>query len=263
MADENTNQELHSRITEAIDKVKADICPKDTGIGKLLKELKDISEDQYKVRAAEYREVFLDYEDRKWEKEEAAAAKKGKTITRPERVVKNGHVIVKEALSDSEREKHVLKVLNSTSAIRGEGDTRNAKERESKIKQPKIKTAKVPKIAKEKGKRDHHVYTFMGETFKKGKLVLAVIKQHVKKNPKINVSQIKAAFPDHLLKGYGIVQEHAKALEVSKDNNRFFLKEEHLVKVQGGTVAVCNQFSVDNIHPFLEHAKKMGYEIEG
>lgn len=246
MANENEVDEqiaaLNEKITEAIKQVAARKSPKSTGIGKLLKDLKDLNEEEYKKRVAEYKPIWEDYDD--WFND---------TI--------EGRKVL--ASKQEAKEKLTNKIIGSLSAIRGEGDTRGAKTREAKSKQPKVKTAKVPKIAKEKGKRDHHEYKFMGESFKKGKLVLAVIKQHVKKNPKLNVAQLKAAFPEHLLKGYGIVQEHARALEVSKDSNRFFLKEEHLVKVQGGVVAVCNQFSVDNIHPFLEHAKKLGYEIEG
>lgn len=130
------------------------------------------------------------------------------------------------------------------------------KKKEKKVRVPKVRDGKVST-----GIRDRTAYTFNGQGYGKGKLVLAVLKAHVAKNPNITLDQMKKAFPDELLKGYGIFQTKEKAIAQSPKSKRFFLKDDQLIRIKGASIAICNQFSTENIKPFLVHAKGMGFQI--
>ncbi len=110
--------------------------------------------------------------------------------------------------------------------------------------------------------RDNGKFLFNGQTLGKGPLVRAVVSRHVADNPGITHDQLKEAFPDELLHRFGIFQELEKAKKYYGNRDRFFLKEEHRIKLADNTVAVCSQFTATNIVPFLARAKELGYVIE-
>lgn len=110
--------------------------------------------------------------------------------------------------------------------------------------------------------RDNSKFKFNGQEYGKGPLVRAVIAQHVADNPKITNKALKEVFPDELLKRFGIFQDEDTARSLSGARDRYFLKPEHLIKLKDKTIAVCNQFTSDNIRPFLQAAKKAGYKIK-
>ena len=80
-----------------------------------------------------------------------------------------------------------------------------------------------------------------------------------KKKP--TLAQLQAAIPNELMKNYGIIQEVGKARKYSMNGkNRFFVNKEDLITTKDGkTVAVCNQFSTENVKPFIKHAKTLGF----
>lgn len=110
--------------------------------------------------------------------------------------------------------------------------------------------------------RDNSKYKFNGEMYGKGPLVRAVVKQYVQDNPKITLTQLRDIFPDELLRRYGIFQEESEAREISGKCDRYFLKPEHLIQLKKEKIAVCSQFTFENIQPFLKLAKGMGYKIK-
>lgn len=243
---DSLKEQIEGAISSIKDKSKS---PKEAGVGKLFNQLRDIDENAYKSLMADYKPVSDAYFEKQreleaqyWSSPEGKKAR-AKMIDDAVRRAGSGG----GGISDSE--------------LMSGPQNRNAKE--LKIKKPKEKVAKLPKEAKEKGNRDRRGYKFKGEEYGKGQLVLAIIRDYVVTNPKATLAQIKTAWPESLLKGYGIVQEHARALEISKNHKRFFLKDDQLIKIGGGVIiAVCNQFSSENIHPFLDQAKKLGYQIE-
>lgn len=99
-----------------------------------------------------------------------------------------------------------------------------------------------------------------GESLSKGRAVHAVILSFVEKK-KPTAAQLQAAFPAELLKNYGIVQEASKARKYSVNGKtRFFVSNEDLIKTKDGkSFAVCNQFSTENVKPFIKHAKTLGF----
>ncbi len=129
------------------------------------------------------------------------------------------------------------------------------------------KTAKkiTKKSAKSKRTADNFNRNFgrlkvNGEVLSKGRAVHAVVSAVVAKK-KPTFAQLKATFPDELLKNYGIIQEIGKARKYSVNGKtRYFVgKGDTITTKDGKTVAVCNQFSTENVKPFIKHAKTLGF----
>lgn len=248
---------LETRINNAIKEIsKGEKTPKETEIGKLLNLLKSMDEPSYIKLAEKYRPVSAEYFEKYRQTDEYKQSpeykkqlelEKKKKLER-EKVMEANFLIGSGGGGD----------LSDAEITRGP----SAKAKELKVKQPKVKLPKAQKPKKEKGDRDRTGYTFNGESYGKGPLVLAVIRKYVLDNPKTNYDSLKKAFPDDLLKGYGIFQTYEKAMDISKVRKRFFLNDNQLVRLRDKNIAICNQFSTDNILPFLAHAKKMGFKID-
>jgi len=110
--------------------------------------------------------------------------------------------------------------------------------------------------------RDNSKFTFNGEAYGKGPLVRAVVTQYIKDNPTVTYDELKKIFPDELLKRFGIFQDEKTAREIAKKGNRYFFKEEHVIKLTDKKIVVCNQLTFENIQPFLKVAKELGYKID-
>lgn len=162
-----------------------------------------------------------------------------------------------------------LKKLRSEESLIEEGEGKEATfsiqeqpvfEQTQVVNEPKDDEEEV-EVVKSKG-RDNSKFKFNGQEYGKGPLVRAVISQHVADNPKITYKQLKEVFPDDLLKRFGIFQDEETARSLSGARDRYFFKPEQLIKLKDTTVAVCNQFTSDNIRPFLQAAKKAGFKIK-
>lgn len=110
--------------------------------------------------------------------------------------------------------------------------------------------------------RDRQSYTFEGNSYGKGKLVLAVVQSFCRQRGTVDQAALKRAFPDHLLRNYGIFKPLADAQRASEKRKRFFLDTEQIVHLSDGPVAVCNQFTRDNIQEFLQRAAQLGFKID-
>lgn len=110
-----------------------------------------------------------------------------------------------------------------------------------------------------KGK-DYTKYIFNGQTFGKNRLVLAVIKDYVEKNPNITYSQLKAKFPDSLQgRETFTTEEEAK----NKKDRRNFVKPNELITLADTTtIAVSTEWGLINIPKFLDHCQTNGIIIK-
>lgn len=118
------------------------------------------------------------------------------------------------------------------------------------------------KKGKSEGGRDMRKFKFDGNLHTKGGLVLAVLQKFVEKRKNLSVAKLKEAFPDELLPRFGVFQEVRKAKTfTSGGRDRFFLKDEHVIKLKEAKVVVSNQWTSENIKPFLTAARKLGFEI--
>lgn len=123
-------------------------------------------------------------------------------------------------------------------------------------------TRSTPKRTADNFNRDFNRIKFEGTEYPKGRFVLAVIKKYVaEKNP--TAAQLRAAFPDTLLPNYGIVRDVAVANKATvHGKKRYSLKSDQIIKCKDGRViAVANQFSSENIKPFIAHVKTLGYTV--
>ena len=111
-----------------------------------------------------------------------------------------------------------------------------------------------------KGKKDTTKYNFKeNKNLGKSRLVLAVVKHYVENNPDISFEELLLVFPSELRSVYGVF---ARTEEVEEKHQvRYFMKDADRIALSDSTIAVCNQWGITNIDPFLEVCKKLGLEI--
>jgi len=111
------------------------------------------------------------------------------------------------------------------------------------------------------GKKDTTKYSFKEHTnLGKGRLVLVVVKDYVKCNPDISFNDLAKIFPPELRSVYGVF---ARVEEIEEKHQvRYFMKDEDIVALSDSKIAVCNQWGIGNIDPFLECCKALELEIK-
>lgn len=161
------------------------------------------------------------------------------------------NVIIDEQPSAEETTEEATKEEKTEQPTTSEEQT----DTEDKNEQPADKTVTY---------RNNDKFTFNGQEYGKGPLVRTLVAQYVADNPNTTLKKLKEVFPDDLMKRFGIFQDIDKAREISgKKYDRYFFKEEHQIKLKDKTViVVCNQWTSENIKPFLEVIKKLGYDVK-
>lgn len=147
---------------------------------------------------------------------------------------------------------------NVTVADETSAPTQNT-EISTEVKTDEIKTEN--KNFKQATIRDNSKYEFDGKMYGKGPLVHAVIKKYVADNPAVTYEQLKEIFPDTLMKRFGVFAKETEARSYSGKVNRYFLKEEQLIKLSDETIAVCNQWTAALINPFIDVCKNIDFVI--
>ena len=106
--------------------------------------------------------------------------------------------------------------------------------------------------------RDYSRYLYNGQTYGKNRLVLAVIKDFVRKNPALSYNQLKEKFPDKLQGSETFTTEkNAK----QKKDRRNFIKPNELVVLTDEVIAVSTEWGLFNITHFISHCIEMDIEI--
>ena len=100
------------------------------------------------------------------------------------------------------------------------------------------------------GTRNYDKYAVNGSgRYGKGKMVEAVINTYVQNNPSVTIEELKEVFPNHLLKGYGVIRTEDGTI---KDYKRFYKSE-----LPDATVFyICNQWGKDNTDNFVQYVNK-------
>jgi len=100
----------------------------------------------------------------------------------------------------------------------------------------------VPAVSKTTG-RNNDKFSFDGvNDLSKGALARAIVEKYVKGNQNTTYKKLLEVFPTKLLKRFGVVEEIEKAREISgKKYDRYFFKEEHVIKLKDKKVVVTNQ----------------------
>ena len=110
--------------------------------------------------------------------------------------------------------------------------------------------------------RDNTKYVFEKETYGKGKLVVACLKKIIELNPSTTFAHLKELFPDTLMKRFGVFEEIKKAKEISGTRDRYFFKEEDVIKLADKKVVICSQWTAGLIAEFIKTAKTNGFKIK-
>ena len=111
-----------------------------------------------------------------------------------------------------------------------------------------------------KVKKDTSKYTFNGEALAKSRLVHAVVKDYVSKNPNTTYDDLKKAFPDEWQAGGSKSSNRAvfvrlieaEKLFKDKGHRRHFFKEGETVQLSDEIIAVSNQWGIGNIGDFVD-----------
>lgn len=90
----------------------------------------------------------------------------------------------------------------------------------------------------------------------KGKAADAIVREYVKANNP-TYTELKKVFPDSLLKTYGIFTDIVTAKQKA---GRYFTNRSITLK-DGKKIAVCSQFTADNIQPLLAVATTLKFVI--
>lgn len=113
--------------------------------------------------------------------------------------------------------------------------------------------------------KNYDKYYFENYEYGKGRLVLAVVKAYVRDNPNVTFEELKAIFPDYIIKKpYGILQkiEYVKHKYPNDYYKRFFVKPNELIHLQDSHICVCTQWEKRYIDKFINKSISLGYEIE-
>ena len=102
----------------------------------------------------------------------------------------------------------------------------------------------------------------------KGRLVLAIVRAYVDKNPKVSLTKLQEVFhSDEIQPRFGVIMELSAAKKFSKNKvDRHFVKNaEDIIKLANGTkIAVCNQWTAEGLTQLLKvtAAHPMGFKVK-
>lgn len=111
--------------------------------------------------------------------------------------------------------------------------------------------------------KDSTKYQFNGKSFGKGRLVLAVMKEHVEHNPNLTFSELEKQFPRTCQGSHGVFStiDDANDVYVTKNRARHFIKPSEVIKLSDSSIAVSSQWGIGNIDKFVSIAQGLGYDI--
>ena len=105
--------------------------------------------------------------------------------------------------------------------------------------------------------KDHSQYEFMGDTYKKGRLILAIVKQHIADGKVTNFSDLQKAFPDNLQGAKGVVRLYRLVPDKDKgigpdSHKRYCVDGGEVIDkfVPGEDVVVCREWGAKNAEKF-------------
>ena len=114
--------------------------------------------------------------------------------------------------------------------------------------------------------RDYSKYTFEGQTYGKGKLVLAVVQKYVADNPSVTFDDLQKAFPDSLQGAKGVVRLFDSVSPEDKGIGgikRYYINDGETITIAGEKVLVSDQWGAGNIGKFIKNAiDNLNFDIQ-
>jgi len=112
------------------------------------------------------------------------------------------------------------------------------------------------------GKKDTTQYIFNGKTYGKGRLVLAVVEEHIKNHNNITLEGLHKLFPKEIQGGLFVVDSLENAMEIVNRTNRKRHFINNPIKLYNGDeIVVTTEWGIKNIENFINKAQKLGYSI--
>ena len=116
-------------------------------------------------------------------------------------------------------------------------------------------------IQKNLNSKDYSKYLFNGLELNKRKLVLELIKTHIKNNNILSLEDLLFDFPQELRKGRKMYKRYDEGIQTN-DKNRYFSEVDEVLDLTDGKFVISNQWGAGNIQAILDRADELGYEIE-
>ncbi|MBO7706872.1 MAG: hypothetical protein J6S68_14800 [Acinetobacter sp.] len=116
-------------------------------------------------------------------------------------------------------------------------------------------------IQKNLNSKDYSKYLFNGLELNKRKLVLELIKTHIKNNNILSLEDLLFDFPQELRKGRKMYKRYDEVTQTN-DKNRYFSEVDEVLDLTDGKFVISNQWGAGNIQAILDRADELGYEIE-
>lgn len=130
----------------------------------------------------------------------------------------------------------------------------------SKKSKTTTETDEVKSVPGATNSRNTEKFKFMGKEYGKGRLILAVLQEHIK-SQKMTLPKLKEFFPDNLMgHKYGVIQDVGTGKKLSVGRDRYFFDSPIKLK-DGKSIVVTSQASAENIKPVLKVFKTLGYKI--
>lgn len=116
-------------------------------------------------------------------------------------------------------------------------------------------------IQKNLNSKDYSKYLFNGLELNKRKLVLELIKTHIKNNNILSLEDLLFDFPQELRKGRKMYKRYDEVIQTN-EKNRYFSEVDEVLDLTDGKFVISNQWGAGNIQAILDRADELGYEIE-
>ena len=93
-------------------------------------------------------------------------------------------------------------------------------------------------------------------------MVLAIVNEYVKRNPKISAEELVNTFDKSLQGALGVIRtvDDAQA-NYSDHGKRFFCKENEIIRTTTRDCVVCSQWDVKNIGNIIARADELGINV--
>lgn len=110
-------------------------------------------------------------------------------------------------------------------------------------------------------KRDTKKIFYNGVSYPKNRLVLAIFKDFIQNNPDIGIDQLAEKFPPQGNRSHFVKLDEALEIK-ARGQARHFVKDNEVIQLIDGPIAISNQWGVLNLPGFLDHCRdELGIKV--
>lgn len=110
-------------------------------------------------------------------------------------------------------------------------------------------------------RKDVTRYCFLGKQLNKRQLVLECIKQYIHDTGITDSESLFALFPDHIQGSLGVIRLAKEAEQYRDATERYFFKDEEVLRLDNEIYVVSKDWTVKNIGRFIDVMEKLEYKI--